>query len=123
MRLIPDERELALHRFLAELRGNLGSARSIDKTLRAAVRASAAFFAADGACVTVFRPGDEPPELRFAFSAHDGWDPALLQAVRDHNDARIPNGVLFAQLHRRGRVWGALCLRRDAVVPSCPGRR
>ena len=113
MRMIPDAWELRFHRLLADLRGRLGSSRSVERTLRSARRTTAEFFEAEAACVATLTPGAPQVELDFAFPPDAAWDTELLTRALQRKKAEIPDNLLVATIQRRGRAWGLLALQRE----------
>jgi len=114
MRMIPDEWELRFHRLLAGLRGRLGSSRSVERTLRSALRTAADFFKAEAACVAVLPPGGPKVELEFSLPPDASWDVGLLTRALRREEAQIPDNLLVAVIQRRGRAWGLMALQREA---------
>jgi signal transduction histidine kinase len=105
------DRSQAVVRLLRELSGHLGNVRDDDRVLRFAIRSLREFFEATHACVAVRTAGgdlDIPYEIPYGAV----WDAGLLSAFLRGEHPRIPFDVLIVPLARRGRRWGALCLRR-----------
>lgn len=115
MSRMPEAEELALHRFLARLRSSLGASRSVEKTLRAALRSALEFFGGEAACLAVRRPGETRARLVYSLPGEADWELGLLTDVLRGEHPEMPPDIRYGQIHRRGRVWGTLVLRRPGA--------
>jgi signal transduction histidine kinase len=119
----PDHDRPDLYRFLVELGDDLAGAREVAKAVRAALRASVDFFAADEGVVALRRRGASEVTVDFALPRQAGFDLATLDAFIARRYPAVPHDQILAPLRRRGLPWGVLALRRrDRAFAPGDGR-
>jgi two-component system NtrC family sensor kinase len=111
------EGELGLLRLLRSLPAQLEEVRDEERLIRKSLREARDYFSADDACLVV-RLAEEPgAAVRYALAEREGWDLPLLGAFLDGERPHIPFDLLLAPLRRRGRLYGAIALRRTGGQP------
>ncbi len=115
---MPSGAELRFHRFRAALRSLVRESRHVNRTLRATLREASQFFEADAGCIAVYRPGARKAEVRVTLGKGGGWSRKLLTAILRRESPKLPPRFRYGLLHRRGRVWGLLALRRADDSPE-----
>lgn len=121
--MMPLERELVLHRFLAGLRAKLAEARDVEQAARAVLRDTAQLLEAQAACLASDAPEHGGMRLDFALRDETGWDLGLLGRFFAGEHPEIPPTLLLAALRRKARPWRVLALRREAGRPFARGDR
>lgn len=104
--------ELALHRFLHRLIGDLEQARDVDRLLSFSLRSAQAFLGAPHVCLAAAAPGESQVHLRWSAPREAEWDAALLTEFLLGRNPSTPRDTIMAPLRRRHRNWGILALRR-----------
>jgi len=110
--------ELRLLRFLNDLDSQLRPARDVERALKVAMRATAAFFAAPAACVAAVTPGSRAARLLVSDQRGKEWDLSTLAAFTRGEDHPAPSGLMLATIRRRGRAWGVLAVQHATGLPS-----
>jgi signal transduction histidine kinase len=86
--------------------------RDAEKVLRAALRLGLDAFQAPEGCVATVRPGSGEAKVLVPTPSDSWWDAALLAAFLRGEKVRVPDDLMLARIRRRGRMWGALAVRR-----------
>lgn len=110
--------ELRLLRFLNDLDSQLRPARDVERALKVAMRATAAFFAAPAACIATVTPGSRAARLLVSDQHGREWDLGMLAAFTRGEHHPAPSGLMLATIRRRGRAWGVLAVRHATGLPS-----
>ena len=119
--MLSSNNELQVHRFLAALRAKLSEARDPEQAARSALRDTAAFFEAGGACLASVPGGQTEAQLDFSLADEGEWDSAMLGRFFRKQRPEIPMTVLLAPLRRRERIWRVLGVHQGdkrAFVPD-----
>ncbi len=110
--------ELRLLRFLNDLDTQLRPARDVERALKVAMRATAAFFASPAACVAAVNPGSRVARLLVSDQRGKEWDLGTLAAFTRGEDHPAPSGLMLATIRRRNRPWGVLAVQHATGLPS-----
>ncbi|MCB9898306.1 MAG: GAF domain-containing protein [Planctomycetes bacterium] len=105
------ERELQLLHFQRELESQLARVRGTDKAHKIGLRLVREFLRADEAFVVVPLRGGRGIEARFRAPADACFDATAMHELLRRGAPRRPE-MIVQPLHRRGRRWGSLVLRR-----------
>jgi signal transduction histidine kinase len=106
------DRQRDVFRFLHQLGERLEQTREEDKLLRTAVRSTLQYFAADDACLATVTPGRPQAEALVRIPPGRDWDLRVLTRYARRQPVEIPAQLMLGALHRRGRTWGVLAVRR-----------
>src|SRR5262245_38637073 len=104
----------ALWRFIDELRNQLKGIREDDqKALRFSLRLTLQHFGAMTGCVAAIHPGQAQPELIVETPRRSNWDLNLIRSLVERERVDVPKNVILATIHRRGRLWGGIALKKE----------
>src|SRR5262245_42796586 len=104
----------SLWRFLDELRNQLKGIRDDDqKALRFSLRLTLQHFGANSGCIAAVHPGQAQPELITEIPRRSNWDLNLIRLLAVPERFEVSRDVILARIHRRGRLWGGIALKRD----------
>ena len=106
--------ELRLWRFMGGLRSRLAGSRDAEQALRSALRSTTDFFDATAACLVVRVAGEARAQVRFSIPASATWDLDLPSRFLARERPVVPKDLLVVPVERRGRLWGAMIVRRQA---------
>ena len=110
--MLSSKRDLQVYRFLAGLRAKLSEARDPEQAVRRAMRDTAGFFEAGGACLASVAGGQTEAQLDFLLADGREWDTRMLGRFFLAERPEIPSSILLAPLRRRERIWRVLGLRQ-----------
>ena len=114
--------QLEVFRLLRNMSGHLENVRDDDRVLRFCLRATLDFFGATDGCLARVRHGDPVADIVYEVPRATRWDRALLASFLRAERPRVPFDHLIVPLWRRGRWWGAVCLRREQPFERGDGR-
>jgi len=104
----------SLWRFIDELRNQLKGIREDDqKALRFSLRLTLQHFGAITGCVAAIHPGQTQPELIVEIPRRSNWDLNLIRSLVERERVDVPKNVILATIHRRGRLWGGIALKKE----------
>jgi signal transduction histidine kinase len=114
--------QLEVFRLLRNMSGHLENVRDDERVLRFCLRATLDFFRATDGCLARLSHRDRLADIVYEVPKATQWDRELLASFLRSERPRIPFDHLIVPLWRRGRWWGALCLRREQSFERGDGR-
>jgi signal transduction histidine kinase len=101
-----------LEKHLFELRTRLEAIHNPRKMLIHAIRSAAEMLEADAGAVAVLSHNHRNVELVYSDPRSEEWNVGLMSDFIKGKRPTIPADLVIAQITRRGRVWGALAVKR-----------
>jgi signal transduction histidine kinase len=110
--MMPPERELELHRFLARSWARLGEARDPEQAVRSLARDLPRLVGADAVCIAAVGARAVRASIEFAAPPDAVWDAAAIADFYREKRPPIRPDLAMAPLRRHERPWRVLALQR-----------